>query len=104
MSYDEQRYSHGVIRSFNDKEVELIWLGIASRRLPSDIQSEARRKLRMLNAAAALDDLRIPPANHLEALKGKRKGQFSIRINDQWRVCFRWKDGDAHDVEIVDYH
>ena len=93
-----------MIRSFNDKDVELIWLGIASRRLPSGIQSVARRKLRMLNAAAALDDLRIPPANRLEALKGKRKGQFSIRINDQWRVCFRWKDGDAHDVEIVDYH
>ena len=93
-----------MIRSFNDKEVELIWLGIASRRLPSDIQQVARRKLRMLNAAASLDDLRVPPANRLEALKGSRKGQFSIRINDQWRICFRWSDGDVHDVEIVDYH
>ena len=93
-----------MIRSFNDKEVELIWQGVASRRLPSDIQQVARRKLRMLNAAAVLDDLRVPPANRLEALKGSRKGQFSIRINDQWRICFRWSDGDVHDVEIVDYH
>lgn len=93
-----------MIRSFNDKEVELIWLGIASRRLPSDIQQVARRKLRMLNAAASLDDLRVPPANRLEALKGGRKGQFSIRINDQWRICFRWSEGDVHGVEIVDYH
>ena len=93
-----------MIRSFNDEEVELIWQGVASRRLPSDIQQVARRKLRMLNAAAVLDDLRVPPANRLEALKGSRKGQFSIRINDQWRICFRWSDGDVHDVEIVDYH
>ena len=93
-----------MIRSFNDKEVESIWRGAASRRLPSDIQSVARRKLRMLNAAISLDDLRIPPANRLEALKGSRKGQYSIRINDQWRICFRWSDNDAHDVEIVDYH
>jgi proteic killer suppression protein len=93
-----------MIRSFNGKDVESVWQGIASRRLPSDIQSVVRRKLRMLNAAAVLDDLRIPPANRLEALKGNRKGQFSIRINDQWRICFRWKDGDVHDVEIVDYH
>jgi len=75
-----------------------------SRRLPADIQPVARRKLRMLNNAASLDDLRLPPANRLEVLKGDRKGQHSIRINDQWRICFRWIDGDAHDVEIVDYH
>ena len=93
-----------MIRSFNDKEVELIWLGIASRRLPPDIQQVARRKLRMLNAAASLDDLRVPPAHRLEALKGGRKGQFSIRINEQWRICFRWSEGDVHGVEIVDYH
>ena len=68
------------------------------------LQSVARRELRMLANASVLDDLRIPPANRLEALKGQRKGQYSIRINDQWRVCFRWIDGDAHDVEIVDYH
>jgi proteic killer suppression protein len=93
-----------MIRSFADREVELIWNGVASRRLPGDIQAVARRKLRMLNNAMALDDLRIPPANRLEALRGDRRGQHSIRINDQWRVCFRWKDGDAHDVQIVDYH
>jgi proteic killer suppression protein len=93
-----------MIRSFADREVELIWNGVASRRLPGDIQAVARRKLRMLNNAMALDDLRIPPANRLEALKGDRRGQHSIRINDQWRVCFRWKGGDAHDVETVDYH
>ena len=93
-----------MIRSFADREVELIWNGVASRRLPGDIQAVARRKLRMLNNAMALDDLRIPPANRLEALRGDRRGQHSIRINDQWRVSFRWKDGDAHDVEIVDYH
>jgi proteic killer suppression protein len=93
-----------VIRTFNDMEAERIWGGSPSRRLPADIQHVARRKLRMLNNAASLDDLRIPPANRLEALKGDRKGQHSIRINDQWRICFRWKNGDALDVEIVDYH
>jgi proteic killer suppression protein len=93
-----------VIRTFADKEAEKIWAGTPSRRLPADIQAVARRKLRMLNNAATLDDLRIPPANRLEALKGDRKGQHSIRINDQWRICFRWSDGDAQDVEIVDYH
>jgi toxin HigB-1 len=93
-----------VIRSFADKEAGKVWEGMPSRHLPGDIQAVARRKLRMLNNAATLEDLRVPPANRLEALKGKRKGQHSIRINDQWRVCFRWKDGDAHEVEIVDYH
>ena len=93
-----------MIRSFIDREAGKIWEGTPSRRLPSSIQQVARRKLRMLNAAAVLDDLRIPPANRLEALKGVRKGQHIIRINDQWRICFRWRDGDAHDVEIVDYH
>lgn len=72
--------------------------------MPENIQSVARRKLRMLNNAASLTDLRIPPANRLEPLKGNRKGQHSIRINDQWRICFRWSGSDAHDVEIVDYH
>ena len=93
-----------MIRNFADKEAEKIWGGLPSRQLPAGIQQVARRKLRMLNSAFTLDDLRVPPANRLEALKGNRKGQHSIRINDQWRVCFRWKDGDAHDVEIVDYH
>lgn len=75
-----------------------------SRRLPHDIQQTARRKLRVLNNVQSLDDLRAPPSNRLEALKGNRKGQHSIRINDQWRLCFVWKNSDAHDVEIVDYH
>lgn len=93
-----------MIRDFADKEAEKVWSGTPSRRLPTDIQAVARRKLRMLNNAQTLEDLRAPPANKLEALKGDRKDQHSIRISDQWRVCFRWKDGEAHAVEIVDYH
>ena len=93
-----------MIRNFADKKAEKIWGGTASRRLPADIQAVARRKLRMLGNASVLEDPRIPPANRLEALTDSRKGQYSIRINDQWRLCFRWIDGDAHDVEIVDYH
>lgn len=93
-----------MIRSFCDRETEKVWSGDGSRRLPSDIQQVARRKLRMLNNAQTLDDLRIPPANRLEALRGDRRGQHSIRINQQWRVCFVWQDGNADDVEIVDYH
>jgi proteic killer suppression protein len=93
-----------VIRNFAGKEAEKIWRGTPSSRLPADIQSVARRKLRMLGNASVLDDLRIPAANRLDALKGQRKGQHSMRINDQWRICFRWIDGDAHDVEIVEYH
>jgi len=93
-----------VIKSFRQKETEKIWQGQRSRRLPGDIQQVARRKLRMLNNARALNDLRIPPANRLEALHGQRVGQHSIRINDQWRICFVWDQGDAFDVEIVDYH
>lgn len=93
-----------MIKSFKDKETLGVWEGRISRRLPIDIQGVARRKLRMLNNAKLLDDLRIPPANRLEALKGRRKGQHSIRINDQWRICFVWSDGSVTDVEIVDYH
>jgi proteic killer suppression protein len=93
-----------MIKGFKDRETEEIWHGRRSRRLPTDIQSVARRKLRMLNNAQSLDDLRIPPANRLERLKGRRKSQHSIRINEQWRVCFRWVRGEAYDVEIVDYH
>lgn len=93
-----------MISSFKDKEAERIWRGEFSRRLPREIQEVARRKLRMLNAARAVQDLRIPPANRLEALKGNRGGQFSIRINDQWRICFRFSGGQASEVEIVDYH
>ncbi len=93
-----------MIRSFGCKETERIWEGQASRRLPQDIQNRALRKLRQLDASNTLDDLKNPPSNHLEALKGNRKGQMSIRINDQWRICFRWADGEATEVEIVDYH
>jgi proteic killer suppression protein len=93
-----------MIKSFRKKETEKIWQGQRSRRLPGNIQQVARRKLRMLNNARALKDLRIPPANRLEALHGQRVGQHSIRINDQWRICFIWDQGDVFDVEIVDYH
>ncbi len=93
-----------MIKSFKDKETKKVWVGEGSRRLPPDIQGIARRKLRMLNNARTLADLRLPPANRLEPLKGNRQGQHSIRINDQWRICFKWKAGDAYDVEIADYH
>ena len=93
-----------MITSFADKETEKIWRGVMSRRLPAAMQQRARLKLRMLHAAARLDDLRVPPANRLEALTGDRKGQFSIRINEQWRLCFRWQEGQASEVAIVDYH
>ncbi|MEK7816547.1 MAG: type II toxin-antitoxin system RelE/ParE family toxin [Pseudomonadota bacterium] len=93
-----------MIKDFRDRETEKIWSGEGSRRLPRDIQQVARRKLRMLNSAKALQDLRVPPANRLEALKGDRRGQHSIRINDQWRICFVWQDGNAGAVEITDYH
>jgi proteic killer suppression protein len=93
-----------VIVSFDDDETATIWAGRRSRRLPHDIQDVALRKLRLLNNARRLDDLRVPPANRLEALRGDRRGQHSIRINDQWRICFVWRDNNAHQVEIVDYH
>jgi toxin HigB-1 len=93
-----------MILNFADKETERIWAGEVSRRLPTEIQSIARRKLRMINNARRLDDLRIPPANRLEALKGNMKGQHSVRINDQWRICFRWSEAGVADVGIVDYH
>jgi toxin HigB-1 len=93
-----------VIKSFKDRETQQIFTRQRSRRLPSDIQQVALRKLRMLNNAHALNDLQVPPANRLEKLAGDRAGQYSIRINDRWRVCFAWRDGDAYDVEIVDYH
>ena len=93
-----------MIRSFKSKETEKIFHRRRSRKLPQTIQQVALRKLRMLNRAMTLQDLRVPPANHLEKLSGGRAGQHSIRINDQWRICFEWKNGDAHKVEIVDYH
>ena len=93
-----------MIKSFQGKETAKIWEGQRSRRLPDAVQQVARRKLRMLNNAQTLNDLRIPPANRLERLKGDRSGQYSIRINDQWRICFVWRQSHAFDVEIVDYH
>ena len=93
-----------MIVSFGDGETEKIWNGERSRRLPSDIQGIALRKLRLINAARRTDDLRVPPGNRLEKLTGNRAGQWSIRINDQWRIAFRWTEGGAEDVSIVDYH
>ncbi len=93
-----------MIRSFADKDAEKIFHGRFSRKLPQDIQRTAQRKLRQVHAAEKLADLQSPPGNHLEALKGTRKGQHSIRINNQWRVCFIWKKGGAEQIEIVDYH
>jgi proteic killer suppression protein len=93
-----------MIRGFACPETERLFNDEASRRLPTQIQRVARRKLLLLNQARRLDDLRAPPGNRLEALKGDRAGWHSIRINDQWRICFRWQGTDAFDVEIVDYH
>jgi proteic killer suppression protein len=93
-----------VIRSFKCKETEKIFKRSYVKKYPVDMQRVALRKLRMLNRAEDLNDLRVPPGNRLEALKGKRKGQHSIRINDQWRICFLWQDKDVFDVEITDYH
>ena len=93
-----------MIISFQCKETEKIWNGDLSRRLPKNIQEVSLRKLRFLDAAKCLEDLRIPPSNKLEALKGDRKGFHSMRVNNQWRVCFMWDEGDAMAVEIVDYH
>lgn len=93
-----------MIRSFKCSETERVWRGEFSRKLPHDIQSVALRKLRHLNNAADLNDLRSPPGNRLEGLKGNRAGQHSIRINNQWRICFRWCEDGADNVEIVDYH
>jgi len=93
-----------MIRSFKDPEAEKIFNRQPSLRLPSNIQQVTLRKLRMLNNASSVLDLRIPPANRLEKLKGDRSDQYSIRINDQWRICFTWHNNDAHAVEIVDYH
>jgi proteic killer suppression protein len=93
-----------MINSFRCSETEKIFNGTRSTKLPSDIQNVARRKLRMLNAATNINDLRVPPGNHLEALSGNRSGQHSIRINNQFRICFVWQENDVFDVEIVDYH
>ncbi len=93
-----------MIRSFKDKETEKVFNGRFSKRLPQDIQRIAERKLILLHHSVTLNDLRVPPANRLETLKGQRKGQHSIRINDQWRICFEWHEDGVYDVEIADYH
>ena len=93
-----------MIRTFKNKDTEAVYQGRFVKGLDNQIQQRAREKLRYLDSAADLRDLMIPPANQFEALKGDRAGQYSIRINKQWRLCFKWKDGDAFEVEIVDYH
>lgn len=93
-----------MIRSFRDRDTQRLAGRERVKKWSPDLQKVALRKLRMLDAATVVADLRIPPGNRLERLKGDRAGQYSIRINDQWRICFRWSSGDAHDVEIVDYH
>ncbi|MEO2062319.1 MAG: type II toxin-antitoxin system RelE/ParE family toxin [Christiangramia sp.] len=93
-----------MIRSFADKEADKIWNGTQSRKLPANIQNVARRKLRMINNAQNINDLRIPPANHLETLSGNLEGLYSIRINKQWRITFKWENDNALEVQIVDYH
>ena len=93
-----------MIKSFHCKETEKLFNGRFSKRLPPEIQKRGKMRLDRIHAASALDDLRVPPSHHLETLEKNRKGQHSIRINDQWRVCFIWKDDNAHKVEITDYH
>ena len=93
-----------MIKTFAEKETEKLFQRQKSRSLPAVIQRKARMKLEILDAAEKLDDLKVPPGNQLEKLSGDRNGQHSIRINQQWRICFRWKNGDCYDVEIADYH
>lgn len=92
-----------MIQSFRDKATAATFVGLQAKSIPAQVRQRARERLVLLDAAASVDELRMPPSNHLEALRGDRQGQWSIRINQQWRVCFRWQDGDAFDVEIVDY-
>jgi proteic killer suppression protein len=93
-----------MIVSFRDRETDRLWQSGRSRRLPADLQRRAFKKLAILNGAVTLDNLKVPPGNQLEALRGNRAGQHSIRVNDQYRVCFVWRDGNAFQAEIVDYH
>ena len=102
--YTQFGYNSLMIKSFADKETEKIYEQVFSRKLPQNIQRTALRKLIMIDNAGCLEDLRVPPANRLEALHGDREGQYSIRINDQYRICFRFDGRDCRDVEIVDYH
>lgn len=98
------RYYSTVIRSFRDKRAQAIFEREFVKRFSADVQRLALRKLMQLHAAGRIETLRVPPGNRLESLRGDRAGQHSIRVNDQWRICFVWKDGHAHEVEIVDYH
>jgi toxin HigB-1 len=93
-----------VIKTFADKRTAALFSGQFVKGLPSDVATRAKRKLDLIDSAASLEFLRVPPGNRLEALKGKRKGQHSVRVNEQWRVCFRWSEGRAYDVEFCDYH
>jgi len=93
-----------MIRSFGNKETEKIWYGEYSKRYPSDIQPVVRRKLRMIHNAQDINDLRVPPGNRLEKLKGDLEGCWSIRVNDQWRIIFQWINNDAYEVQLIDYH
>ena len=93
-----------MIRSFGDAETERVWNGLVSRKLPTNLQNMMRRKLRMLDSSRTLKDLRIPPGNRLEKLRGNQAGKHSIRVNQQWRIIFRWASDGAHDVRIIDYH
>jgi proteic killer suppression protein len=93
-----------MIRNFGDKNTELIWNGVLIKNIPNDIQSIGRRKLRMLNNSQNMNDLKIPPSNRLEKLAGNLKGFYSIRINDQWRIIFKWIEGQSEKVQIIDYH
>ena len=98
------RYYGGMIRSFRDRDSERVFRRERVGKFGLPLQRASLRKLLLLDAAESLDDLRVPPANHLEKMAGDREGQYSIRINDQWRLCFRWEEGSAYDVEIIDYH
>ncbi|MDI6713333.1 MAG: type II toxin-antitoxin system RelE/ParE family toxin [Anaerosomatales bacterium] len=98
------RYTLCMIKSFADKQTQQLYVTGKARRIPPDVAKRAARKLEQINAAACVDDLRVPPGNRLHALEGDRQGQYSISVNDQWRICFRFEDGDAYDVEFCDYH
>lgn len=93
-----------MISSFNDKETEKIWNGFVSTKLPREIQDVCRRKLRMINNSENINDLRIPPSNRLEKLKGNFKDYYSIRVNNQWRIIFKWDNGNSYNLQIIDYH
>lgn len=102
--YMDNGYNNLMIKNFADKETEKVYNGLFSKKLPQSIQRVALRKLIMIDNAGCLEDLRVPPANHLEALQGDRSGQYSIRINDQYRICFKVEGNNFYNVEIVDYH